>query len=817
MNGCAAERARVARGGRLIRWKGQVASLAPSLFLASASIAALIAGGATAQVISDQQTTPLDFSNDEDITITSTGSVELTSGAAPAVTISPDYSSTFTNNGTIVAPIPAISQGTGVFVASQLLPGGRIINNGSIEVISESVNLVVSRGIDFDDVVGGAVINTGDITTGAIRQGGLAVATGLNFADFVVAGASVENSGNITSFAEGSETNNLFALGLAFNEDVTANITNSGSLVATGRDGASVEAIGTQILIGRTLTGNFENSGEIQASVENADSAFAVGTFIQGLMTGDLNNSGSAMAEAEAATSAIATAYSLTADVDGNIHNSGMISARAESPTLATAAGVDIGGQLRGDIRNTSSISAEAVVSAGSGSGTATAVGVNDMQGAFSNEGAIMAAASGPGQGDAFGLRFENFDGVITDVGRVAATATNGNAYAIYLGTGSGTLNIDSRDDVTGLIRVQDHTVNLDAQGGSAVFFFEAAAPGSGAFVTTVSDGRSAWFVDDEGGSDPIYAVIDGADIAASGDIAAYYGSVVGRTVEALRYDPPEQVTQGQAFAGNFGGFRPFAMIDAEFRRFENTPGINTDLTVFNGVAGYSGQAENGLTMAFGLGVFRSDGDTDTTDFDTTGVYLDAAFGRQFGAFTVEGGLGFGWLDTDRSRQVAGNPDAEADFDSTLFTAHIGVERRFELKDTLDLLGFGDVRYTRQEDDSYTETGSVANASVGDTTTEVIEARVGVEARKSLADGGILIGRLSGVVRRDLGDTDAEVTVFSDTQTLSFASTDFTGASLLVGYEHDLPNNMRFEVTAEHEIGDAAQGPNFLAGLSWNF
>ncbi len=948
MNGCAERLMRLARGGRLVKWKGQVASVAPSLLWVSVST--LTIGNASAEVISTLQDFPAVFNNDEDNTITSTGGVNLTIDGR-AVSVVPDYSSIFTNDGTINAPMGQ----TGLFVQGEVLPTGRIVNNGTITVEDETAGFTLSRGIFFNESVGGAVINSGDITANAVTvTGGPAFARGVQFNSATDATAAIQNSGVISATARANSSGSASALGFAFN-DVSTDIVNSGTISATAEDGVAVVAIGIQLFLGSTLngdilnsgainvsgrtpfspiappppdpapniaavflggtaTGNLTNSGSITARVQadhsvsasgffladdlngnysnsgsieveansGSNAAIAKGFFAAGVVTGDLSNAGTSTIEADAASSATAwwahleddltgnitnsgtieananassgsadaAAVYVEGDTAGNIANSGSITIRADATDLATAAafylsddfdgdfdnsgtisvtsestdgdafaaGLYVGGTTDGDFANTGAIRAAAT---GAGSVTAAGVYIGDsLDGNFSNRGVISATASG-GTADAFGLYIDDFDGVITDVGQISAISENGDAYAIFLGTGSGTLNIDSRDEVTGLIRVQDHNVNLDAQGGSAVFFFEDAAPGSGRFATTVSDGRSAWFVEDEGGSDPVYAVVDGADIATSDDVTAYYGSLIGRTTEALRYDLPEQPTRGLAFldtaATTFGGFRPFAMIDAEFRRFENIPGIDTDLRVFNGVAGYSGQAENGVSMAIGLGVFRSDGDTDTTDFDTTGVYLDAAFGQQLGAFTVEGSLGFGWLSTDRTREIAGSPDARADFDSTLFTTHIGAERAFDVSDKYNLLGFGDIRYTRQDDDSYTETGSSVNASVDDATTEVIEARLGIEAETTLENGGLLIGRLSGVLRRGLGDTQADVTVFSDTQTLSFAATDFTGASVLVGYEHELPNNMQLEVTAEHEIGDAAQGPSFLAGLRWSF
>ncbi|WP_300075000.1 autotransporter outer membrane beta-barrel domain-containing protein, partial [uncultured Ruegeria sp.] len=342
----------------------------------------------------------------------------------------------------------------------------------------------------------------------------------------------------------------------------------------------------------------------------------------------------------------------------------------------------------------------------------------------------------------------------------------NGDAYAIFLGSGNGTLNLRSTDQVQGLIRVQDHNVNLDAVSGGAVFRFEDAAPDSGEFVTNVSDDRFGWFVDDEGGTAPIYASVDVAEIAPSANLVAFYGDVIGRSADTLSFEPEVQVTRnatGGISGFSSGAFRPYVLIDGESRRFENTSEIDTDVTVFNGSAGFSGQLENGLALSLGLGVFKSNGETDSSDFDTEGLYVDAAIGRQIGAYAVEAGLGYGWLSTDRSRQIIGSTQAQADFDSTLLTAHLGVERTFDVSDAFGLLGFGTVRYTRQKDDAYTETGAIANASIDEVTTEVVEARLGIELDKKLNNGGTVFGEFSGVVRNNLGDTNADVTVFSTT------------------------------------------------------
>ena len=695
--------------------------------------------------------------------------------------------------------------------------GGSVLNSGTITATANSTGTsdVEVVGLVFLDDLDGNLTNSGTISVNA-GSGSSLTALGIDVLGEV--NANIVNSGTISVVA--TDNGSLAsAAGVRIQDDVTGSLVNSGSVSVTASGATSASARGIELQ--NDLIGSFENSGSIMvAAGSSSTTALAAGVFIGGQADGDVSNSGSVNVRADGGSAVTAAGIALGNGLTGTFTNSGTISTNAtlsQPPSgsgpfgpVPQASGLAIAGATTGDVVNGGRI--DASIDAGSGA-SAAGVWLEDLQGEFSNTGAISAAATGGA--DAIGLFVENLDGEITDVGRISATSDQGNAYSIFLNNGSGTLNVDTEDRVTGLIRVQDHNVNLDAQGGSAVVSFEDAAPGSGTFTTIVSDGRSAWFVQDPGGAAPVYAVVDGADIAPLVDLTAYYGSVVGRVRDALRYNPIDEVSKG--WGSVLGTFRPFAIVDAEARQFESDIGTETDVTLFNGSAGFSGQLDNGLSLAVGMGVFNSDGDNATTDFDTTGFYLDAAIGRQIGAYTVEAGLGYGWLSTDRTRQIVGSADASADYDSTLLTAHVGVERAFDVSEKIALLGFGDVRYTRQEDDAYTETGSSTNASVGEITTEVIEARLGVEVEKSLNNGSLLIGQLSGVLRRDLGDDAATVSVFSSAQSLSFASTDFTGASLLLGYEKDLLSGMTLELTAEQEFGDAAQGPNIRAGLRWSF
>ncbi|WP_424831404.1 autotransporter domain-containing protein [Ruegeria sp.] len=902
---------RTVRGGRVLKMKGKVASMAPSLFLAIVTVPALSVGSVRAQTIIDvPQTTPLDVTTNEEVTITSNGAINVASASAPLVTIDvANYSSAFISNGAITgqfgverawgAEITQSLAGTAQIVnngvvnvdsgrpsgnvrtyafdfAGAVSEGARITNSGMVATQADGAGIVSSIGYrflavnngDFDnsgtiqatasssnnsantiglfalngvngtidnsgtmivrsDALGmnrsagadafriqrgltGDFINSGSIIVEATSDTGLASADGLNITSRGVTG-NIVNSGALSLNAKGQTR--ALAYGFEIFQGLTGSFVHSGSasIIATTVDGLA-EAYGLEVFNGN-VNGMIDNSGALNLQA-SGDSATTRGYHLHREFTGDFTNSSSIELIATATDgNALAESFSVSSrNMTGTINNSGTVYVRADG-TDATARGYFIAGDLIGDFENSGSI--EAISRSEGGSAEAYGVRLGSVSGAFSNTGSITATSGG----QAYGLYIETFDSEITDVGQIAAFSNSGDAYAIFLEGGSGTLNLDTEDDVTGLIRVNAHDVNLNARGRSNIFRFEDANPDAGTFSTRISDDRFAWFVEDQSGSNPIYAAAKVADLAPSDDVVAFYGDIVGNGRAALTYDVPSEVTRGFSLGNRQGGLglRPFVLIDAEYRQFDTDGGHTTDVSVFDGEAGFSGQTDNGLAFAAGLGVFRADGSGDTPDFDTTGVYIDAALGRQYGSWTVEGGLGFGWLSTSRTRQIMGSADATADYNSRLLTANLAVEKAFDLSRNVDLLGFFEARYTQQKDDGYTETGSSANATVSDTTTEVIEARLGIEPSLTLKGGGVLKGQLAGVVRRGLGDTETNVTVFSDAQALTFAATDFTGGSIAVGYEHGLSQGIELELTAEQEIGSDAQGPFVRAGLKWAF
>lgn len=212
--------------------EGAVASLAPSLFYKSVSIAAMSTGIAYAEVISSPQNTPAVFLNDEDNTITSTGAVNLTAGGADAVQIVPDYSSNFTNSARISVPTSTSSSGIGVQIDNSLEATGRIINNGTIVVGGLSADRSAEAiGLFFAEDARGSVSNSGGID---VRSNGYtnALTAGVQIGNDLE--SHFESSGDVV--VETIRRSGVAeAFGLLVEGDVEANTSNTGTVTISTR------------------------------------------------------------------------------------------------------------------------------------------------------------------------------------------------------------------------------------------------------------------------------------------------------------------------------------------------------------------------------------------------------------------------------------------------------------------------------------------------------------------------------------------------------------------------------------------------------
>jgi hypothetical protein len=936
-------RAQNIQGGRLLKWKGRIVSAAPGALLASVSAIAL----SIAPVLADQAgdistvlTTPQTLTSDEDLTITDTGAIELSSASsAAALTIDLSYSKTFINDGMISSRREAGAGGRifidGLFI-NGLSEGGTLSNTGSILIDIEGPtndNTVYVTGIEIHDEFAGLFDNSGTIEVYALTHAGEVNATGLYTVDDIAETGQFLNSGTFTVQAEstfGSVSATAFethysieglfenigtleayaisggdnpwsdATGVSLSDPMkaTGQILNSGVIIAdvqvivadpsVGDDGyakaqaqgidayggnndamhglidnSGIISVHASVNVGRALgygittygynsqvwTVEIDNSGTIEVVVEGS-TATGYGIQVSGMMGGMITNIGTMTVSSIAVgQSAIAYALNFERDFLGVIDNSGAIEAyalsggsaasawginvegdvnetgqilnsdsiivEADAETNANANGIVVTGSVAGVIDNSGTITVTAEVNAEAGIADAYGVKVNTMDGTFANSGVITASASADtGEAKAYGISVGDFNGEITDLGTINVSAAD-EQYAVYLGSGTGTMNVDTFDNVDGLMRVNEHNVNLDAVGGSRVFRFEDASAGVGTFETFTSDPTSAWFVDDKNGDMPVYVAVDSADVSVDTNAVAALGAQMVAFSDQLGGSADVLSRSKTSLLG--GTLRPFASVGGQrISHDASSTASAMDVNIANVTVGMSGTIGNGMDVAFGFGAFNSLAKTAATDVDAEGFYLGGSVGRSFGAFDLNAGLGFGLLASDRARTVSGET-ASSSFDSDFFTAHVGAERGFQLSNGLNLTGYGQVRFTRQNDDGYTETGSSANLTVGDLATNVTEVTLGAEVSKTLENGGIISAHATAISRNVSGDSDVSVSVFGENANIQSSNSDFSGLNVGFGYETEIVENAILNIALDHDLGDNGSGPNLSAGMTWNF
>ena len=711
--------------------------------------------------------------------------------------------------------------------------GDGITNAGSVKASASAKTMATARAWFLDGVLTGDFTNRGSSGAEAVSTGDAAEADGVHVSGSMT--GDITSAGATTAGAT-AQTKAIARAWYLGGGVLTGDFTNRGSSGAEAvSTGDAAEADGVHV--SGSMTGDITSAGVTTAGATAQTKATARAWYLGGVLTGDFINANTGSIAAEAvSTEAEAVAEGVhvsSGSMTGTISNSGTITATAKGATEATARGLYAGGTVAG-IRNTGMIFAHAEAPNGA---AAYGIRAERVQDRIESPGAITVTATG---GDAYGIYVENHDGVIEIFGPIIATRNTGKGYAVYLDKGDGKLNVDTEDRITGLLRIGAHDVTLDARGDSTVYYFEDSLPGDGKFTTTASDGRSVWFTRDKDGTKPIYAAVNPIHVLTSRDIVANTGTIIGGIADRVTASARPGDANVDANAANdaadaapsvaerFGLNRlgRFASISADSSEFEIVRNFEGDRQTYDGNIGVTGVTDGGAAFALGMGIFRAEGDAPATEFESDALYLTAAYGRSFGTLDFAASLGFGRLTNEKSRRIFVDNTVEfarAEYDSTLLTADFGVGKAFDVGAgtgwDLGMNGFGTIRYTRQVDEGYTETGSRdVNAKVGKAVTEVFEATAGVEIEKQFPGKvGTLSGGISGVFRTNLTDPGAEVGVLSTTETLTLAASDFSGANLRLGYEKELIPGMLLDVSAEQEVGTGAKGPNVRALINWSF
>ncbi|WP_170545403.1 beta strand repeat-containing protein [Ruegeria arenilitoris] len=440
-----------ARGGRLTKWKGKVASIAPSLFLCSASVLAVSAGSSLAEVVNGARTTPLISSVDEDHTISNTGSISINRLPGPAlvqVNVA-DYSSTVTNAGQLTAPEANVRTRAAVDINGDL--SGAVLNSGSITMGASSGDSAVIFGVDVSGNTTGSVQNTGVISiANSALTSGTSVGILVNQLD-----GTLFNSGTID--LRGNNSSRAIAIGLTA-DVVNGAASNSGSIgIDVSSSGGSAFGFGMSFV---TINGTVDNSGPISASASGTNIGRAAGVEIDRLsgefnstgainvlaaggnqatggaieinsLSGRLQNSGALTVEMTAGNTGRAD-YDVVkvSGLSGTLTNSGMVSGRGFGGN-AVADGFDIGGVGDGaNFDNSGTVNIQALAT----STTANADGFDfgNVAGNVSNSAPVNVIAGGISQAQARGIAASNVSGTLLNSGAIFADAraSNGAGFA---------------------------------------------------------------------------------------------------------------------------------------------------------------------------------------------------------------------------------------------------------------------------------------------------------------------------------------------------------------------------------------------------
>lgn len=436
-------------GGRVIKWKGRVASIAPAL--ASVSVVALMAGGAVGQTVIDTAVTGKQIITiDEDVTITKDGSISLKDAlydTAPLYIDVAEFSSIVTNDGSLdLNQESRENSGAGIWLEGNLA-GGAILNNGDITVeILNEVTFNTVNGVYVRGDVTGTVTNSSTGVIEVLAEAGSTSASAYGIlVDGAVGGSGVISNAGVINV----EANNL--------------------------DTDSAKAFGVYVAVG--LDGVIENSGMINAQTSGGSgNATTMGIFVGNAISGSITNTMTGRIDVQADSSseyASASGVNVAGAVqDGAvIENAGTIDVEADAESGAIAYGIRSGGSLFGTITNTVSglidVDADARRNEVNAYGILVSESVQDGA-AIENAGSIIVLANSQDDADAYGIYVgEDLYGSITNTisGLIDVEANSGtdepSAYGVLVAgsvqDGAAIVN-DGRIEVAALVGTESST-----------------------------------------------------------------------------------------------------------------------------------------------------------------------------------------------------------------------------------------------------------------------------------------------------------------------------------------------------------------------
>lgn len=441
--------------------------------------------------------------------------------------------------------------------------------------------------------------------------------------------------------------------------------------------------------------------------------------------------------------------------------------------------------------------------------------------GSFTNSGTITASAQGGTNDVSYGVYAKLLDGTLTNTGTIRASASS-DAYAVYLGGGTGTLNLFTSGTIEGLISVNAHDVNMTSDGnGSAYYAFEDRDTEAGTFSTFVEGGQP-WHVSDEGGVNPIYATVGTTGMDASsyeianvvslggglgGDFAGLFGAPQSATISR---NAPNDIVMSTM--GSRSGFSKIVRGKHDTVTYSDAD-LNQRIAVGGLFAGGVGELENGLgfgVMGGLVSTLAKGGNSNGATFNnkSTGGLVELGLASQAQGAILDLGVHIGTLSHENKRFVTtgnGVETANASFNSVFYGVSLGAALPISMGDGMTVTPSARVSATQQNLGGYTESGATANAMIGSRKATTTEAKIGVEVAQQIK-GGTLRGSLDLLSRHSSGDGAFDVTLFGTTASGSTSGRSDSFGQIGLGYEAQLGNGSTLDIFTSAFVGGGAIG-----------
>ncbi len=792
----------------------------------------------------------------------------------------PLNSGTLSNSGTI--SVTAQSQSGGSTANAQGLYmtrlDGKVNNSGTIDVTAKGAPLANLNIIDLGAFNASAVMENSGALIGRAQATDKAIATGVQSSSF---SGTLINSGSIDLSAVGGAEAVVTGIG-SLTETISSSLLNSGrlSVSATATNNLGIaDAIGVHYA--NSPEGTVNNSGTIDVSAKSSTFAHASGMVFEAnpifLLNADVTNSGNILVHADAGTEARTSGIDALV-VSGSIVNSGLINVTSKAGTDGRALGIvadavtptgkvvnsgtiNVTGDFSGNVRhfvqgmgiggfggtliNSGTIKTTSKTAATDGQ--VLGIGLWTLSGTLTHSGTIEATSSGGTNSLAYGIRAGDLTGQMNITGDISAKGAETN-YALFLGTGSGQLNIESSASLTGRNRVGDHNVALKHVGESNVYVFEDAAPGVGTFATSIdpaAKGHNYWFTGGVGSANPVYAAVKGADFAANNELPfliSSLGNVLGSELSrstnqpeeaapplALGYADPykakskrasalDEIDQAMVRDRIARGFQPFLKLGIAQSRSHDGPNDQSSSAVIGSLnGGFTIAPSDWLSVGMSLSLARSNASWYANDLSSGAVVINGQGRADLGVITATFGTGFGLLSHENTRHAGGSQFAKGNYSSRIATAQFGLERDFALSDKLTITPAAKVLVGHHAMDAYSESGSDANAYVAARETRFMETRLGARMQYALGRGTLTAS--ANWVRQDSkGPSSLNVSMLDQTQSLALNPNQSNSfGELGLGYQHNLGQNSSLSLNSRVMAGPSGHSAGFSASYKKKF